>query len=155
MTRFDAATPENRRKLFAEAITAHRERASPFVTFEAHADSGSADEPTGGSSEGTSEDADADALDEGESTEVPPWVQFADGTLNLDCTDAELEALKRLLSEFPAFKIDDLTRPEEAEGVNVRVSALADPNRVSQCVERVFREVYDQPEDVRAWVAEV
>jgi hypothetical protein len=146
MTRFDAATPEDRRRLFAEAITAHRERASPFVTFEAHADARSAD----GIDDGEDETSEDDELEE-----APPWVQFADGTLNLDCTDAGLEAFKTLLSEFPAFKIDDLTRPEEAEGVNVRVSALADPNRVSQCVEQIFREVYDQPEDFRVWVAEV
>jgi hypothetical protein len=142
MTRFDAATPEDRRKLFAEAITAHRERASPFVTFEAHADAGT-------------DAAEAEDSADEEPTQAPPWVQFADGTLNLDCTDEELDALKSLLSEFPAFKIDDLTRPEEAEGVNVRVSALADPNRVSQCVEQIFREVFDQPEEFRVWVAEV
>jgi hypothetical protein len=135
MTRFDAATPEERRKLFAAAIEAHRERASAYATFEAREDV-------------RSDDADGDER-------LPPWVQFGDGTLNLDCTDAELDALKALLGEFPAFKIDDLTRPEEAEGVNVRVSALADPNRVAQCVDAVFREVYGQPEDFRAWVAAV
>ena len=154
MTRFDAATPEDRRKLFAEAIVAHRERASPFVTFEAHADAGVATAAENSSADAENPNADAENPDD-EPAEAPPWVQFADGTLNLDCTDAELESLKSLLGEFPAFKIDDLTRPEEAQGVNVRVSALADPNRVSQCVERIFREVYDQPEDFRAWVAEV
>ena len=142
MTRFDAATPEERQKLFAEGIVAHRERASPFVTFEAHADA-------------TDDDEAPDAESDEEPEEAPPWVQFGDGTLNLDCTDDELDALKSLLGEFPAFKIDDLTRPEEAEGVNVRVSALADPNRVAQCVERVFREVYDHPDEYRAWVASV
>ncbi len=144
MTRFDAATPEERQKLFAEGVVAHRERASPFVTFEAHADA---------SADGEAPDSDAEGDDEPE--EAPPWVQFGDGTLNLDCTDDELDALKSLLGEFPAFKIDDLTRPEEAEGVNVRVSALADPNRVAQCVERIFQEVYDQPEQFRVWVASV
>lgn len=171
MTRFDATTPEDRRKLFAEAIVAHRERASPFVTFEAHPkeptddekrnrdqteDEGKSDEMTSdeAAEANDGEAADADAPDE-QAPEAPPWVQFADGTLNLDCTDAELDGLKDLLSSFPAFKIDELTRPEEVEGVNVRVSALADPNRVSQCVERIFREVYDQPEEYRAWVAAV
>ncbi|UPW01119.1 hypothetical protein M0R88_03215 [Halorussus gelatinilyticus] len=145
MTRFDAATPDERQKLFAEGVVAHRERASPFVTFEAHVDA-RADEET--------PDSDAEG-DEQEPEEAPPWIQFGDGTLNLDCTDDELDALKSLLGEFPAFKIDELTRPEEAEGVNVRVSALADPNRVAQCVERVFRKVYDRPEGYRAWVAAV
>ena len=159
MTRFDADAPEDRRKLFAEAIVAHRERGSAFVTFEAHEDAGSAN-AVGDGSDSVTDDGDAtahesDADSEAEELEAPPWVQFGDGTLNLDCTDAELDDLKDLLGEFPAFKIDEITRPEEAEGVNVRVSALADPNRVSQCVERIFREVYDQPEDFRAWVTAV
>jgi hypothetical protein len=154
MTRFDADTPEDRRKLFAEAIVAHRERASAFVTFEAHADAGSAT-GTGEAEDEIDDDEDEIDADDDDPEELPPWVQFGDGTLNLDCTDAELDDLKALLGDFPAFKIGDLTRPEETEGVNVRVSALADPNRVSQCVERIFRDVYDQPEDFRAWVTAV
>ncbi|WP_276298856.1 hypothetical protein [Halorussus lipolyticus] len=142
MTRFDAETPEERQKLFAEGISAHRERASAFVTFEADADASALDTD---SSEGDEDDPD----------EAPPWVQFGDGTLNLDCTDAELDELKSVLGEFPAFKIDDIIRPDEAEGINVRVSALADANRVSQCIERVFREVYDQPDEYRVWVTAV
>nr|WP_240334484.1 hypothetical protein [Halorussus sp. MSC15.2] len=118
------------------------------VAFDADADE------TGDADADETEDADADEpADDPE--RAPPWVQFGDGTLNLDCTDAELDALKSVLGEFPAFKIDDLVRPEETEGVNVRVSALADPNRVAQCVERIFREVYDQPESFRAWVGAV
>jgi len=148
MTRFDAATPEERQKLFAEGITAHRERASPFVTFETHADATTED---GGATDG----ADAEGENSDALQQAPPWVQFGDGTLNLDCTDAEVDDLKGLLGEFPAFKIDDIIRPDEAEGVNVRVSALADANRVSQFVERVFREVYDQPEEYRVWVTAV
>jgi hypothetical protein len=170
MTRFDADTAEERQKLFAEAIVAHRERGSPFATFEAHADA-AAGASVGDEGGDAKSDEDRDAKrDEGgdasrddgdedgdtdDAAEAPPWVQFGDGTLNLDCTDAELDDLKSLLAEFPAFKIDDLTRPEEAEGVNVRVSALADPNRVAQCVEQIFRDVYDQPEGYRAWVAAV
>ena len=148
MTRFDAATPEERQKLFAEGIVAHRERASPFVTFETHADATTED---GGATDG----ADAEGENSDAPQQAPPWVQFGDGTLNLDCTDAELDDLKTLLGDFPAFKIDDIVRPEETEGVNVRVSALADANRVAQCVERIFREVYDRPEEFRAWVAAV
>ncbi|WP_132059484.1 hypothetical protein [Halorussus amylolyticus] len=146
MTRFDAATPEERRKLFADAIVAHRERASAFCTLEADADPSATTNRDGGESE----DAETDAP-----TEAPPWVQFGDGTLNLDCTDAELDRLKDLLAEFPAFKIDTLTRPEEADGVNVKVSALADPNRVAQCIDRIFRDVYDRPEAFRAWVTAI
>ncbi|WP_135828533.1 hypothetical protein [Halorussus halobius] len=143
MTRFDADEPAERRALFAAAIDAHRERGSAFVTFEADRDAAAiADEG-------------AAAGDEDDAERAPPWVQFGDGTLNLDCTDAELDRLKDVLGEFPAFAIDELTRPEAAEGVNVRVSALADADRVAQCVERIFRQVYDQPESFRAWVAAV
>lgn len=158
MTRFDADAPAERQKLFAEAITAHRERGSAFVTIEAQqdvsaigAEKNASDESGASNSEESAEANDSDA----ETAEAPPWVQFGDGVLNLDCTDDELDDLKAILGEFPAFKIDELTRPEEAEGVNVRVSALADPNRVGQCIDRIFREVYDQPDDFRAWVAAV
>ncbi|MFC4249118.1 hypothetical protein ACFOZ7_19665 [Natribaculum luteum] len=136
MTRFDAADPADRRKLFVDAITAHRKRASPFLTIEV--------DETG------LEDDDAPDPDLG-----VPWMQFADGIVNLDCTDEELEALKALLSEFPAFKIDDITRPEDADGVNVRVSAKADPNRIAQFLDAAFREVYGLPEEFRAWVVAV
>ncbi|WP_435175964.1 hypothetical protein [Halorussus sp. AFM4] len=156
MTRFDAATPAERRKLFAEAIAAHRERGSPFATFEADADASAL--ATGDGSDGSEAETGASDRDDAEADdpeELPPWIQFGDGVLNLDCTESELDDLKSVLGEFPAFKIDDITRPEEAEGVNVRVSALADPNRVAQCVDRVFREVYGQHESFRAWVAAV
>jgi len=151
MTRFDADDPAARRKLFAAGVTAHRERASAFATFEAHRDASAMGDDTA-SDDPENDDPESEATDP---ERTPPWVQFGDGTLNLDCTEAELDRLKDVLGEFPAFKIDDLTRPEEAEGVNVRVSALADANRVAQCVERIFREVYDQPESFRAWVAAV
>ncbi|USZ67615.1 hypothetical protein NGM10_12865 [Halorussus salilacus] len=164
MTRFDADTPAERRKLFVEAIAAHRERASAFCTFEAHEDASSSapaasESDAAGALDGEDVDADGEGNDadgDAEATEaLPPWVQFGDGTLNLDCTDEELDRLKSLLAEFPAFKIDDIARPDEAEGVNVRVSALADPNRVAQWVDRAFRDVYDQPEGFRAWVSAV
>jgi hypothetical protein len=127
VTRFDAATPGDRRKLFVDAITAHRERNSPFLTVEA----------------GTGPD------------ELAPWVQVSEDTINLDCTDAELERLKDLLAEFPAFKIDELARPEEAEGTNVRVVGRGDANRVAQFVDRAFAEAFDLTEEYRAWVVEV
>ncbi|MFC6718411.1 hypothetical protein ACFQGT_12285 [Natrialbaceae archaeon GCM10025810] len=136
MTRFDAATPEERRRLFDDAVAAHRERASPYLTLEVD-----------------------EAVLEREGTPDPdlgvPWVQFADGVVSLDCTDDELQELKALLAEFPAFTIDELTRPDEAEGTHVRVSASADRNRISQFLEAVFRSVFRLPEDGRVWVAEV
>ncbi|PCR89400.1 hypothetical protein [Natrinema ejinorense] len=139
MTRFDAAEPADRRKLYVDAITAHRERGSGFLTLEA-------DDETAVGRDSEGESAAASAAELG-----TPWVQFSDGTINLDCTDAELDVLKGVLDEFPAFKIDDLNRPEEAEGVNVRISAKADPNRIAQFVDDVFLEVYDLPPSVRVW----
>ncbi|MFA9417799.1 hypothetical protein [Natrinema sp. HArc-T2] len=140
MTRFDASAPAERRKLYVDAITAHRERASAFLTLEA---------------DDTAHD-DSDDSDAQSSAELGvPWVQFGDGTINLDCSDVELEALKGLLEDFPAFKIDDLTRPDDAEGTNVRISAKADPNRIAQFIDDVFLEVYELPSSVRIWLVDV
>ena len=131
MTRFDASDPAERRTLFVDAIVAHRERASPFLTIE----------------------VDAAALED--DSHGTPWIQFADGVVNLDCTEAELESMKSLLATYPAFKIADLTRPDDAKGVNVRVSAKADPNRIAQFLEATFQEVYGLPAAYRAWVTAV
>ncbi|QLK27118.1 hypothetical protein HYG81_05785 [Natrinema zhouii] len=154
MTRFDAAEPAERRKLYVDAIAAHRERGSAFLTLEAddaipEAETDAGDEAkTALETEGESDDASAAELG-------VPWVQFGDGTVNLDCTDAELETLKTVLGEFPAFKIDELLRPEEAAGVNARISAKADSNRIAQFVDDVFLEVYDLPSEFRVWAVEV
>ena len=132
MTRFDAADSAERQLLYADAVRAHRQRASPFLTIEV--------EPTDG----------VENIDE-----PAPWVQFSDGVVNLDCTDAELVRLKDLLGQFPAFKITEIARPEDVEGTNVRISAKADEKRIAEFLERAFREVYDLEEDYRVWVAEV
>jgi hypothetical protein len=126
MTRFDAATEETRRELFADAIRAHEERDSRFLTIEA-------------------------ATDE----EQPPWMQFADGLVNLDCTDTELDRLKSMLNDYPAFRIDELERPEDADGTNVRIAARADPERVAGFFDRTFTEAYERPAEFRAWVTAV
>ncbi|WP_049997149.1 hypothetical protein [Halococcus sediminicola] len=128
MTRFDATTEEDRRSLFADAIRAHEKRQSPFLTIET--------------------DSEAD-------DEQPPWVQFADGLVNLDCTDAELDRLKTLLGDYPEFRIEGLERPDEAEGTNVRIAVRADPERVAGFIDRIFTEIYERPADYRAWVAAV
>jgi hypothetical protein len=143
MTRFDAADPTERRKLFADAVTAHRERGSAFLTLEA--------EPTDG------EVGAGDASEGGDDEEPtpPPWVQFADETVNLDCTDDELSRLKSLLDDYPEFRIDELAHPEEAEGTNVRVTARADANRLADFVDRVFVTVYERPDDYRVWAVQV
>ena len=132
MTRFDATDPAERRKLFAAAVAAHRERGSQFLTVEA--------DPV--------EDEDGDPL-------PAPWLQFAEKTFNLDCTDEELDRLKALIDEFPEFRIDQLESPEEAEGTNVRVTARSDANRLAEFADRAFREVYGRDEEYRAWVVAV
>lgn len=143
MTRFDADTPTDRRELFAAAVTAHRERDSPFITIEP--------EPT------PAEDAAAEneALPEDAPEQTIPWIQLADDTVNLDCTDAELERLKSLLEEYPDFRIDDLTSPDDAHGTNVRITARADPERLGTFFDRTFQSVYGRDEEYRAWVVEI
>jgi len=132
MTRFDAATEEERLKLFADAATAHRARSSEVMTVDV--------------------DPDSDITEGGE---VPPWIQLAGTELILDCTDGELDRLKGLLGEFPEFRIDELVSPEEAEGTNAVVTARSDANRVAGFVERAFREVYELDGDYRAWVTAI
>ncbi|WP_224334791.1 hypothetical protein [Haloprofundus halobius] len=137
MTRFDANDPAERRKLFADAVSAHRTRASDFLTIQVDA----AEDP----------ELDDEAVDD----PAPPWVQFFQQTVNVDCTDAELERLKRLVGDYPEFRIDELEQPEEAEGTNVRITARADPNRLAEFFERTLREVYGYAEDYRVWVVAV
>ncbi|WP_423995434.1 hypothetical protein [Halorubrum trapanicum] len=132
MTRFDAASEDERLKLFADAAAAHRARSGDVMTVDVDPDS-----------------------DDTEGGEVPPWIQLAGTELILDCTDEELERLKALLEEFPEFRIDELVSPEEAEGTNAVVTARSDANRVAGFVERAFREVYELDDEYRAWVTAI
>ncbi|MFB6250941.1 MAG: hypothetical protein ABEI27_04525 [Halobellus sp.] len=132
MTRFDADDPQDRRKLFADAIAAHRNRASAFLTIEAD------------------HEADADNEDS-----PAPWLQFAESTFNLDVDDGELDRLNDLVDDFPTFRVDQLESPEEAEGTNVRITARSDANRLATFADRVFLDVYDHEADYRAWVTEI
>jgi hypothetical protein len=143
VTRFDADTPTGRQELFAAAVAAHRERDSPFITIEP--------EPT------PAEDAadENEALPEAAPEQTVPWIQLADDTVNLDCTDAELDRLKALLDEYPDFRIDELSSPADAYGTNVRITARADPERLGAFFDRVFQSVYGREEEYRAWVVEV
>lgn len=152
MTRFDADTPTDRRKLIADAVIAHRERDSAFLTLEP--------EPTGAEREAEPEDEAAPAA--GPETEptpedVPtvPWVQFADRTFNLDCTAEELDALKSLLKEYPEFRIEQLDQPDTAAGTNIRITARADPNRLAMFADNVFQTVYGREEQYRVWVVSI
>lgn len=157
MTRFDAADPAARRKLFADAVAAHRERGSDFLTVEldpsAVAGETDADDGAGGAPghAGTPPREE----DEGNPEPAVPWIQFADRTFNLDCTDAELARLTELLEEFPEFRIEAMESPEGAEGTNVRLSARSDANRLAAFVDRAFAAVYGAPDDYRAWVIRV
>jgi len=131
MTRFDATEADTRQALFAATVTAHRERGSEFCTLEP-------DE--------TPPDSDDDLV---------PWIQFGGTTVAMDCTDAELDRLKALLDEYPDFRIDDLQRPEEAEGTHVRITAHADEGRLADFFDRVFQDAFGYPEDYRAWAVSV
>ncbi|EMA38765.1 hypothetical protein [Halobiforma nitratireducens] len=151
MTRFDASEPAERRKLYVDAITAHRQRGRGFLTFEVDErvfDADGGDDPL----------ADSDGSEASVHVDPElgvPWIQFADGTINLDCTADELETLKSTVGEFPAFKIDEVNRPEEAAGTNARISAKADGNRIAQFIDAVFQRVYGLPESFRVWVVEI
>lgn len=156
MTRFDADDAAERRKLFADAIRAHRTRNSPFLTVEV--DTRTPDPTDAGS------DADDDILsgtvedmDSNEEIPAPPWIQYAhaDSVLNLDCTDSELARLKDLVTEYPSFRIDDLTRPPDADRTNARVSTRVDPKRIADFLDDAFQRVYERPADYRAWVVQV
>jgi hypothetical protein len=161
MTRFDAADATERRKLFADAVTAHRTRASQFLTVEAdpasvagHDDRDDAAD-AGDDVEAPGADGGGDGTEGAGASETPPWLQFAQDTFNLDCTDAELDRLTSMLDDFPEFRIDELESPDSAEGTNVRITARSDAARLAAFVERTFREVYELPTDYRAWVVQV
>ena len=163
MDRFSAAGADERRRLFADAVRAHRERESPFLTVEADRDATPVEERRAGGGDGDGNAGGGDHGEDGggadgnggEGSLGAPWIQFANGVVNLDCTEAELDRLKALLESFPSFQIEELVRPEEAEGVNVNVSAYADEERVAEFVDRTFREVYGQPADYRLWATAI
>lgn len=144
MTRFDADTPTDRRKLFADAVTAHRTRGSAFLTIEAE----TVEEPSFGTDEETEQNEDGD-------DEPAPWLQFAEKTFNLDVTDDEHERLNGLVDDYPEFRVDALESPDTAEGTNVRITARSDANRLADFADRVFTEVYGYEDDYRAWAVQV
>lgn len=137
MTRFDADSEAERVALVADAVAAHRERGSAFLTVEVAAD------------------PDLDGTDDDGDPLPAPWLQFADETFNLDVTDDELAALESLLDEYPDFRIDAMERPEDADGTNVRVTARSDANRLSGFVDSVFQRVYGRSEGYRLWVTQI
>jgi len=131
MTRFDAASTEDRRQLFAEAITAHRKRGSEFITIE------------------------PDELPPESEDELIPWIQVAGPTIGLDCTEAELDRLKSLLDSYPDFRTERVESPEGAEGTHVQITARSDANRLAMFIDEAFQDVYGYGEAYKAWVVAI
>ncbi|XVH32048.1 hypothetical protein ACNS7O_02375 [Haloferacaceae archaeon DSL9] len=131
MTRFDASDPTERRKLFADAIVAHRNRNSAFLTVE------------------------PEALPPNAPDEQLPWIQFAEKTISMDCTDDELSRLKELVGEYPEFRIETLESPEEVEGTHVEISARSDANRLAGFIDHAFQAVYGYEDEYTAWVVSI
>lgn len=134
MTRFDANEPAQRRALAAEAVIAHRERASEAAVFEAETDADD-DIDTGG-------------------TDKRVRLVYAEGVVTFECTTEERERLDDLLDDFPVFKLQQPDTRKAPEGT-VHVSAVADPKRAADFVDAAFRRVYELPEGYRLWVARV
>lgn len=132
MSRFHASTPSERRSLIEAAIEAHRERSSAFCTFEP-------DE---------SDVPDADELG-------VPWVQCSGDRSTFDCTESELDRAKALLEAFDHYRIEEIRRPDEAEGVHVAVSTPGDLGRRGAFVDDLFMDVFELPEEYRLWAVAV
>lgn len=162
MTRFDADTSSERRKLFADAITAHRNRGSRFCTIELDYDVDDGADTDADTDAAQSTDGD-DATDENgengngeaEYGESAPWIQFADTEFNLDVTDEERDRLEGLLADYPEFRIQELEPVGETDRTNVRLSARSDANRLASFADEVFLTVYERDESYRAWVTAV
>lgn len=127
MTRFDAATPADRESLTVAAITAHRERESPFLTLETD----SQDEPG-----------------------PAPWVQFRqqEGQVNLDCTEAELDSIRAAIDGVGGVRVTEQHDVEDG-GINLRIAVPGDDKRVAQVIETLFVDGFGLPADYRLWVA--
>ena len=130
MNRFRASTPDDRRVLFREALEAHRERDSAFLTLEAAPD----DDRPG----------------------PPPWIQYraADETLNLDCTEEEREAVQGLLADVGGATVAARESVEDG-GVNLRVTVRGDDERLAGILERLFVDGFDLDASVPVWAAAV
>ncbi|MGM0372459.1 MAG: hypothetical protein ACQEQJ_08145 [Halobacteriota archaeon] len=131
MSRFDATSPAERIDLVVAAIRAHRARGSAFLTLE------------------------TDPEIEDSSTGPPPWVQYRDQdkTLNLDCTEAELDSIRAAIDEFGGVRITD--QHETEAGTNLRIEVPGDDERVAQVIESLLLDGFGCPEDVRLWAAAV
>ncbi|MFB6267185.1 MAG: hypothetical protein ABEI31_05965 [Halodesulfurarchaeum sp.] len=163
MTVFDADDPTARKALFADAIAAHRERDSQFVTVEADR-----------------------ATDPGPGP--PPFVQYAAGAgrCNLDCLESERPALESVVSEFGGAAIVDrheVSRdtlgatteessargrgnasdnpeaggggPPQERAVNLRIRVPGDDRRIAEFIERCFVSGFGLDTGFRVWVTRI
>jgi hypothetical protein len=130
MNRFVAHTPDGRTSLTRAAIEAHRARDSTALTLE----------------------ADPDRDTEG----PPPWIQYRDpdGLLNLDCTDAELPAIRSVVDATGGVTIAAQESVPEG-GTNLRLRVRGDDERTAMIVERLFLEGFGCAEHVPVWAAQV
>jgi hypothetical protein len=71
---------------------------------------------------------------------------YDDRRVRLELDERQRDRLEELLGSFPAFKIKQPDTRKADPGV-VYVSAVADPKRVGDFIEGVFRRVVDEPED--------
>lgn len=131
MTRFTATTAADRVALIADAVVAHRQRGSPYLTAAAAT-------------------APPDAA-------VPAWVQYRarDGRFNTDCQSDELDRLIGYLEGYPSFTIVARQQPEDTDGTNVHIEGYGDDERLAQFVEGMFTEVFAYDVDYRLWISEV
>lgn len=159
MTRFDANEPAQRRALAAEAVIAHRKRASEAAVFQVYSgpdrdesrDETRLDAHADGSEDETGLDADKDeAVEHARSLRLV----YAEGVITFECTPRERERLDDLLADFPVFKLQQPATRKAPDGI-VHVSAVADPKRAADFVDAAFRRVYELPESYRLWVARV
>ena len=134
MNRFAGSTPRERESLVVDAIDAHRERDSPYLTLE----------------------VDRTAANREETAGPPPWIQYRDrdGQLNMDCTDGELESIEAAIDSLGGVRVTDRSSDPEA-GTNLRVTASGDDERIAMIVETLFVDGFGLAEDQVVWAAEI
>jgi len=71
--------------------------------------------------------------------------EYDDRLVRLELDEPARDRLSDLLGSFPAFKTKQPDTRKAPEGV-VYVSAVADPKRVADFLEGVFRQVFGEPE---------
>ncbi|MFB6153485.1 MAG: hypothetical protein ABEJ27_04460 [Halodesulfurarchaeum sp.] len=161
MTAFDAEDPTVREDLFAEAIRAHRERESQFVTVEVD-----------------------QAADPGPGP--PPFIQYSagEGLCNLDCLAVERSDIEGVIDGYSGATIVDRHEvtpetgsestdgPNDSDGpprgtgsgqgssrrrtaVNLQVRIRGDERRIAGFMEECFVSGFGLDPGFRAWVVRI